>query len=413
MQRATPAVAARALGRKSAVPAPPVRRVPVGNQALSRFASGLVLQRRLAISQPGDVFEQEADRVADQVMRMPEPAVQRSCAGCAAGAPCDECADEDPHLMRRAASADAVGPTAPPGVMQGLGAGQPLDSGARAYFEPRFGADFTRVRVHTGTAADTSARSVNALAFAVGGDVVFGAGQYAPGTSAGRRLLAHELTHVLQQRGAPEPSIQRRAAPYIKKVTVHLTPAPLQSADLEWEGTPPAAATGSDHFAVSTGKGYDNPGDPPGTCTRHCCTDPDTQCAPPWNRPGRVGACCTYYGDSFWTGTPQDEHNGWKWWTPIQPYYSQRGIALHQHTEVTGHPIGHGCVRMEEPNAKRIYDYSNGRRTNVTIDGRAAPVACDPSRRCGTSGAGAALGGDEATRVAASEPVPGREGEMT
>src|SRR6185295_5067003 len=103
----------------------------------------------------------------------------------------------------------------------------------------------------------------------------------------------------------------------------------------------------------------------------------------------------TYYGNDFWTGTPLDEHNGWKWWTPIQPYYSSRGIALHQHTEVTGQPIGHGCVRMDEPNAKRIYDYSNGRRTNVTIDGQAAPVACDASRQCapaGASGTGGAAG---------------------
>ncbi|BAP56337.1 hypothetical protein THII_2040 [Thioploca ingrica] len=176
------------------------------------------------------------------------------------------------------------------------------------------------------------------------------------------------------------PMIQRRAAPYIKKITVHLTPP--QSADLEWRGTPPAGATGSDHFTVSTGKGYSNPGDPPGTCTRNCCRDPMTQCAPPWNQPTRVGACCTYYGNHFWTGTPLPEHNGWKWWTPIQPYYSTRGIALHQHDEVTGQPIGHGCVRMEELNAKRIYDFSNGRDTNVTIDGRAAPVACDADRQC-------------------------------
>jgi len=288
--------------------------------------------------------------------------------------------------------------------------------------EGRFGQDFGHVRIHRDSNALASARAVAARAYTVSNHVVFGEHQYAPTTPDGQRLLAHELTHVLQQGGgaAAGPlgplarvarSIQRRAAPYIKKVTVHLNPP--QSADLEWQGTAPASATGSDHFTVSTGKGYDNPGDPPGTCTRHCCTDPDTQCAPPWNRPDRVGACCTYYGDSFWTGTPQDEHNGWKWWTPIQPYYSQRGIALHQHDEVTGQPIGHGCVRMDEPNAKRIYDFSNGRRTNVTIDGRAAPVGCESGRRCSASGSGAALGGAAGTRLTQSNPVPGREGEMT
>jgi hypothetical protein len=216
------------------------------------------------------------------------------------------------------------------------------------------------------------------------------------------------------------PAIQRRAAPYIKKITVHLTPH--QSADLEWKGTAPDDAPGKDHFTVSTGKGYSDPGDPRGTCSRTCCQDPMTQCAPPWNQPGRVGACCTYYGENFWTGTPLEEHNGWKWWTPIQPYYSSRGIALHQHDEVTGQPIGHGCVRMKDENAKRIYDFSNGRRTNVTIDGRAAPVACDPDRQCkapAKSKGGSAHGeldqdrGDSRIASESQDVVPGQEGVLT
>ena len=74
------------------------------------------------------------------------------------------------------------------------------------------------------------------------------------------------------------PVLQRRAEPYIDQITVNLTPK--QSANLHWQGTPPADAPGSDDFTVSTGKGYDDPpGDPPGTCTRHCCDDPKTQCA--------------------------------------------------------------------------------------------------------------------------------------
>jgi hypothetical protein len=316
----------------------------------------------------------------------------------------------------------------------------------------RFGHDFSAVRVHTDAQAAASARAVNALAYTVGKDVAFAAGQYAPATDAGRQLLAHELAHVLQQSaidgaGAVSPAdesssaeanatatasaalagrpigvlessgaaLQRRAAPYIKKVKVHL--APPQNAELEWQGTPPADAPGSDSFTVSTGKGYGDAGDPPGTCTRDCCSDPMTQCAPPWNRPDNIGACCTYYGSDFWTGTPLEEHNTWKWWTPIQPWYSSRGIALHQHPEVTGQPIGHGCVRMLEPNAKRIHDYSNGGRTNVTIDGRAAPVACEESRRCGaTSGARGELEAEPGAAMLAerkSEVVPGLEGLMT
>ena len=296
---------------------------------------------------------------------------------------------------------------------------------------------------------------MNALAYTVGRDLVFGAGKYAPKTTNGAELLAHELTHVIQQRSfhpavdqinhAKDPfpeehgaektanasldvhstesitrsvaMLQRRAAPYIKKITVHLNPP--QSANLEWEGTAPGDAPGSDNFTVSTGKGYSDPDDPRGTCTRTCCKDAMTQCAPPWNQPDRVGACCTYYGNNFWTGTPLEEHNTWKWWTPIQPYYSSRGIALHQHNEVTGQPIGHGCVRMKEPNAKRIFDFSNGRRTNVTIEGRAAPVACDPKRRCSPpADAGSERGElespeDQQTAMEVQEAVPRLEGEMT
>ncbi len=80
--------------------------------------------------------------------------------------------------------------------------GQPLDPATRAYFEPRFGYDFSRVRVHTDAKAAKSARAVNALAYSVGRDIVFGMGSYSPGTAADRRLLAHELTHVVQQTGA-------------------------------------------------------------------------------------------------------------------------------------------------------------------------------------------------------------------
>jgi hypothetical protein len=364
---------------------------------------------------------------------------------------CDKCQKKKPLLQRSAIRDTPI--TVPPIVHEVLRSpGQPLDSKTRAFMEPRFGHDFSRVRVHTDAKAAESARAVNALAYTVGHDMVFGVMQHSPQTTKGTKLLAHELTHVIQQgstypatgqincgsatspeeRNAEEignavvegriigpiagsaVTLQRRAAPYIKKITVHLEPP--QSAELEWEGTAPDDAAGSDSFTVSTGKGYSDPDpygrDPPGTCTRTCCKDPMTQCAPPWNQPGRVGACCTYYGNNFWTGTPQEEHNGWKWWTPIQPYYSSRGIALHQHDKVTGQPIGHGCVRMEEPNAKRIFDFSNGRRTNVTIDGRAAPVLCD--RTCDqptSSGSGATS--DEALAVEDREVVPGLEGEMT
>lgn len=88
----------------------------------------------------------------------------------------------------------------PPIVNEVLGlAGQPLDAETRTFFEPRFGHNFSNVRVHADALAAKSARAVNALAYTVGRNVVFGEGQFAPATTAGRRLMAHELTHVVQQ----------------------------------------------------------------------------------------------------------------------------------------------------------------------------------------------------------------------
>jgi hypothetical protein len=388
--------------------------------------------------------------------------LQRKCAGCGnhtvAGGGCAECEKKKSLLQRKAATNEDVNEV-PQSVHQVLrSSGEPLDTATRAYMEPHFGHDFSRVRVHADASAAESARAVHAHAYTVGRDVVFGAGRFAPSTSTGRELLAHELTHVVQQGGqdhrgsvlgiasesspaeqnadsmanavasggradavsAPVNVIHRRAEPYIKKVTVHLTPP--QTAELEWQGTAPSTP-GSDSFTVSTGKGYGDPTDPPGTCKRQCCSDADTQCAPPYNQPGSKGSCCTFYGNNFWTGTPEADHGGWLYWTPIQPHYSNRHIALHQHHEVTGQPIGHGCVRMDEANAQRIYEYSNGRRTNVTIDGRAAPVLCEPARQCAGSGSGSGGGArgagletvDDTQLAAAGEQpvVPGLEGEMS
>ena len=87
--------------------------------------------------------------------------------------------------------------------------GQVLDGGTRVFMEPRFGHDFSSVRIHANKQAAKSAKAVNALAYTVGQDIVFGPGKYAPGTIAGKQLLAHELTHVVQQSGVASLSIQR------------------------------------------------------------------------------------------------------------------------------------------------------------------------------------------------------------
>jgi Domain of unknown function (DUF4157)/Annexin/Lysine-specific metallo-endopeptidase len=122
---------------------------------------------------------------------------------CSGGVECPECRQrrlESEGMIQRAAVSAAPVNSVPPVVHEVLNSpGQLLDAGTRAFMEPRFGHDFSQVRVHTDGRAAESARAVNALAYAVGRDIVFGSGQYSPGTSEGRRLMAHELTHVVQQ----------------------------------------------------------------------------------------------------------------------------------------------------------------------------------------------------------------------
>jgi hypothetical protein len=157
----------------------------------SKKLLGKPLQPKLVVSEPGDIYEQEADRVAEQVMRMPETVMSRRSfrEGC-------------PSVQRQETSGSMGLVEAPPIVHDVLNSpGRPLDSATRAFFEPRFGHDFSRVRVHTDTRAVDSAESVQALAYTVGPHIALGSGQLTTGTSEGRFLLAHELAHVVQQEG--------------------------------------------------------------------------------------------------------------------------------------------------------------------------------------------------------------------
>lgn len=117
-----------------------------------------------------------------------------------AGEECEECRQQRDGTLQPAAISSPPVNTVPPVVHEVLDSpGQPLDAGTRSFMEPRFGYDFSQVRVHTDEKAAESAQAVNALAYTVGRDVVFGEGEYKPTTTDGRRLLAHELTHVMQQ----------------------------------------------------------------------------------------------------------------------------------------------------------------------------------------------------------------------
>lgn len=168
-----------------------------------------VLMRSLAssltVNEPGDPFEQEADRVADQVMRMPEPInVQRKCAACEQEDKLQrKCASREEEEERNALQSKETGAglaVAPPIVHEVLSSpGQPLDADTRAFMEPRFGHEFRSVRVHTDERAAEAAGAVSARAYTVGNHIAFADGQFAPHATNGRRLLAHELAHVIQQ----------------------------------------------------------------------------------------------------------------------------------------------------------------------------------------------------------------------
>jgi Domain of unknown function (DUF4157) len=171
------------------------------------------VQPKLTINQPNDFFEQEADAAADKVMGMPagenhffNPVniSQRKCA---------LCEDEEKVQMKNNGGISS-GIQAPPIVNEVISSGgQPLDTATRKFFEPRLNYDFSNVKVHTDSAASKSAQSINALAYTSGNNIVFNKGEYSPQTDNGKRLLGHELTHVVQQK---ENFVQRDTIQRIK-----------------------------------------------------------------------------------------------------------------------------------------------------------------------------------------------------
>jgi hypothetical protein len=166
-----------------------------------------ITQPKLAIGEINSPLEREADRTAEQVMRMPDREVSVTAARPQVGRKCAACQEEAANTLQAKppeSSKPAAG-EAPSIVHEVLRApGQPLDASTRTFFESRFGRDFSQVCVHTDQQAALSAQSVGALAYTVGPHIAFAAGQYAPATDAGKALLAHELVHTLQRAGSPE-----------------------------------------------------------------------------------------------------------------------------------------------------------------------------------------------------------------
>ena len=186
----------------------------IGNQAVQELTRSGTLQAKLSIGQPGDVYEQEADRVADEVMRMPDPQevsrkdpqIQRVYQGCEEEElrrqPIKE--EEEEELLQTKEISGQNAETTPDlesRINAIRGGGQLLPESERSFFEPRFGYHFSGVRVHTNAETDKLTKELGAKAFTSGKDIFFQDDTYQPSSKASKELLAHELTHVVQQSG--------------------------------------------------------------------------------------------------------------------------------------------------------------------------------------------------------------------
>lgn len=171
----------------------------IGNQAVGRL-----LHARLKVGEPVDQYERKADQIAEQIVQ-----------GCDATQVSPNHNERNPVGGQRLAAGNSetslISPNVESQINNKRGTGEPLPENIRASFESGFGYDFSGVRVHTDAESAETARAVNAQAFTVEEDIVFGSGAYAPEATEGQKLLAHELTHVVQQQGGEGPTgtIQR------------------------------------------------------------------------------------------------------------------------------------------------------------------------------------------------------------
>jgi hypothetical protein len=204
----------------SKIPMSPPERASQVQPSLSSPTAGFagVIQAKLQVGAVDDPLEHEADRVAEQVMHMPDAAAVAPPAATGDGMPGMQRKPAGPQVSRLGSSPTSSGMTAPPIVNEVLNSpGQPLDSATRAFMEPRFGRDFSSVRLHTDGAARNSAEDVGALAYTAGSHIVLRE------ESPSHQLLAHELTHVVQQASAPrEIPLQREPIPHSQPVEARL-----------------------------------------------------------------------------------------------------------------------------------------------------------------------------------------------
>ena len=204
-------------------------------QRISSFSSALIQRKascacgggcpvcqaranNLKVSQPNDPAEIEADQIADKVMRMPAgaetPAVSRANSATSIQRKCSACVEEEESIKREPLSAaGGVSSQNPDHVNSVISSGgRSLDRATRSFFEPRLGRELSSVRVHTDSAASRSAGAVDARAYTLGRNIVFGSGEYDPVSESGKHLIAHELAHVVQLEHDPQTKIQRTLA---------------------------------------------------------------------------------------------------------------------------------------------------------------------------------------------------------
>lgn len=196
--------------------------LPVQAEAVRWLLQGCRVQPKLDLGSPNDPCELEADRAADEIMRMTKPPARKSCPGCD---------NKSPRLHRsvsrlRKRSVPGTNSALHPQLVSGIqglkGKGRRLSAPERRFFEPRFGEDFSAVRLHNDGFANQLADAINARAFVQGNDIVFGARQYQPGSRQGMTLMAHELSHVVQQQCSG--STLRRAIKFTDPVPVRDNP---------------------------------------------------------------------------------------------------------------------------------------------------------------------------------------------
>jgi outer membrane protein OmpA-like peptidoglycan-associated protein len=176
------------------------------------------VQPKLTINTPGDIYEQEADAMADSVMRMPSNEPAKTVIGLIGKSlqrKCTHCEDEEKKkkpIMRKAEAGNSgisVSSSFASSLNASKGGGSSLPQGTRSFMENSFSADFSKVKIHTDSQASEMNKDINAKAFTTGSDIYFKSGEYSPNSEDGKKLLAHELTHVVQQENGIDSKIQR------------------------------------------------------------------------------------------------------------------------------------------------------------------------------------------------------------